>query len=190
MMAKQTMPSDEDLVRLAQGGQLDGFTGLYERYLPKVYNRVRYLVPESDVEDVTQEVFITVLKSLRGFKGTAQFSTWLRTLVDRRIADYYRRHNPGETHLDEDVFEATKSTPAGLSVAAPAAVADDQIMLRRALRALPAHYQDILLLRFAEDLSFNEIAIQQGRSLESTKSLFRRAIAALRDQVGEAEVHV
>jgi RNA polymerase sigma-70 factor, ECF subfamily len=189
MMAKQEMLSDEELIRQAQGGQLDAFTGLYERYLPKVYNRVRYLVPESDVEDVTQEVFITVLKSLKGFKGAAQFSTWLRTLVDRRIADYYRRHNPGETHLDEDVHEA-KKVPAGLSVAAPAAVADDQIMLRRALRALPAHYQDILLLRFAEDLSFNEIAQVQGRSLESTKSLFRRAIAALRDQVGEAELHV
>jgi RNA polymerase sigma-70 factor, ECF subfamily len=189
MMAKQDMPSDEELVRHAQHGQLDAFTALYERYLPKVYNRVRYLIPESDVEDVTQEVFITVLKSLRGFKGTAQFSTWLRTLVDRRIADYYRRHNPGETHLDEDAHEA-KSTPAGLRVAAPALVADDQIMLRRALRALPSHYQDILLLRFAEDLSFNEIAQHQGRTLESTKSLFRRAIAALRDQVGEAELHV
>jgi DNA-directed RNA polymerase specialized sigma24 family protein len=64
---------------------------------------------------------------------------------------------------------------------------DDAIVIRKAMRALPDDYQDILLLRFAEGLQFNQIAQMRGQSLEATKSLFRRAIAALRRQMGEPD---
>jgi hypothetical protein len=70
-------PSDEELARSAQQGKQDAFVMLYERYFPNVLARVRFKVPENDVEDVTQEIFIAVMKSLGGFKGQAKFSTWL-----------------------------------------------------------------------------------------------------------------
>jgi len=176
--------SDSGLVRLAQQGNRDAFTGLYERYLPMVYKRVRYAVPERDVEDVTQDIFIAVLRSLKGFKGDALFSTWLRTLTKRRIADYYRRKNPAEHELDIDVGEADDLIGEGDT--SPSSL-DDSIVIRKAMRALPEDYQDIVLLRFAEGLQFNEIAQLRGQSLEATKSLFRRAIAALRRQMGEPD---
>ena len=176
--------SDSMLVRLAQQGNRDAFTGLYERYLPMVYKRVRYAVPERDVEDVTQDIFIAVLRSLKGFKGDALFSTWLRTLTKRRIADYYRRKNPAEHELDVDVGEADDLIGEGDT--SPGSL-DDSIVIRKAMRALPEDYQDIVLLRFAEGLQFNEIAQLRGQSLEATKSLFRRAIAALRRQMGEPD---
>ena len=53
-MVDERPPSDEELIRLAKRGSLEAFTSLYERYLPVVYNRVRYVVPEQDVEDVCQ----------------------------------------------------------------------------------------------------------------------------------------
>jgi DNA-directed RNA polymerase specialized sigma24 family protein len=53
---------------------------------------------------------------------------------------------------------------------------------------LPDHYQEILLLRFAEGLKFREIARTMGQSLEATKSLYRRAMDALRDIVGDLNV--
>jgi RNA polymerase sigma-70 factor (ECF subfamily) len=178
--------SDSGLVRLAQEGNRDAFSGLYERYLPMVYKRVRYAVPERDVEDVTQDIFMAVLRSLKGFKGDALFSTWLRTLTKRRIADYYRRKNPAEHELDVDLGEAddligeadTSITGGNL---------DDAILIRKAMRSLPEDYQEIVLLRFAEGLQFNEIAQMRGQSLEATKSLFRRAISALRRQMGEPD---
>ena len=178
-------PNDEALVRLAQQGNLEAFNNLYQHYLPAVYNRVRYVVPEQDVEDVVQEVFISVVKSLDSFKGNAQFSTWLRTLTNRRVADYYRKQKPLEAELDVDLSEANPGQVPGLRVAARTAAVDDAMMLRQALRALPDNYREVLLLRFAEGLPFKEIAHQRGQSLEATKSLFRRAIAALRKQVEE-----
>jgi RNA polymerase sigma-70 factor (ECF subfamily) len=176
--------SDEVLVRLAQQGNREAFTGLYERYLPTVYKRVRYAVPERDVEDVTQDIFIAVLRSLKSFKGDALFSTWLRTLTKRRIADYYRRKNPAGHELDVALDEADDVITEGDSSSGSL---DDAIAIRRAMRALPEDYQDIVLLRFAEGLQFNEIAQLRGQSLEATKSLFRRAIAALRRQMGEPD---
>jgi len=175
--------SDETLVRMAQNGNLDAFTSLYERYLPIVYKRVRYAIPDRDVEDVTQEIFIAVMRSLRGFKGDAQFSTWLRVLVKRRIVDFYRRRDPHEMELDVDVSELDQHLPE--KVAVTDGNLDDQIVLRKAMQGLSEDYREVLLLRFAEGLQFNEIAQIRGQSLEAVKSLFRRATEALRRQVGE-----
>jgi RNA polymerase sigma-70 factor (ECF subfamily) len=176
--------SDEALVRQAQKGSLDAFTALYHRYLSVVYNRVRYRIPSQDVEDVTQEVFISALKSLGSFRGAARFSTWLRTLADRRIADYYRRRREVDAPVvldpaDIDQIAVRQPDQAdGISL-------DQQLALQRALAALPDHYRDILLMRFAEGLKFEEIAQVRGLSLEAAKSLFRRAVAALREELGE-----
>ncbi len=177
--------SDEELIRLAQMGSLDAFTGLYERYLALVFNRVRYRIPESDVEDVTQEVFIAVMKSLKSFQGKSKFSAWLRTLTNRKVADYYRRRNRDQSDMSSEFDEEALQAANPKSITAPP-MSDDQIILRQAMQTLPEHYQDILLLRFAEGLRFNEIAQLQGKTLESTKSLYRRAIASIRKQLEDS----
>lgn len=182
-MDRSTHTSDEELVRAAQGGGLEAFDLLYERYFPFVYRRVRYVAPPDDVEDITQEIFIAVARSLKSFRYEARFSTWLRTLVNRQVADYYRERKPASLSLDgpnpttpgpENWLEM-EARPAedGLSKT------DDQIILRQALQKLPPHYREIILLRFADGLRFEEIAQFQCQSLEATKSLFRRAIASL-----------
>jgi RNA polymerase sigma-70 factor, ECF subfamily len=175
-MKSTSQPGDSELVEAARQGKPEALTLLYERYLPMVYNRVRYTVPAEDVEDVTQEVFIAAIRSLKGFRGEAKFSTWLRTLTVRQIAEYYRkRHSPGVL-LDENLH-----APHDLSAT------EDAILLRQAFRKLPNKYQEIILIRFAEGLPFQEIARLQGCSLEAVKSLFRRAIAALHKQVNAHE---
>ena len=181
----QRTPGDDELVRLAQQGSLDAFTDLYQRYLPVVYNRVRYVVPERDIEDVVQEVFISLMKALRSYRGNSKFSTWLRTLTNRRIVDYYRRRSRTEIQLEAEQSEAETSVAPELITAAESPAIEDRVVLRQMLQALPEPYQEVILLRFAEELPFDEIARVRGQSLEATKSLFRRALATLRKQVGE-----
>jgi RNA polymerase sigma-70 factor (ECF subfamily) len=164
-------------------GALDAFTMLYERYLPVVYRRVRYVIPEPDVEDVTQEIFIAMLKSLKHFRYEAKFSTWLRTLVNRQVADYYRRRKPSDVYDPVDVSESESRPLMAWRDDQDAGAVDDAIILRQALQRLPGNYQEILLLRFVDGLRFEEIARLQDHSLEATKSLFRRAIATLQKQV-------
>lgn len=182
------MPSDAELIRKIVQGHSDMFAILYERHLSSVYNRVRFRIPESDVEDVTQEVFITALRSLNSFKGNAQFSTWLRTLTNRRVADFYRNKEVTETQSEPLRGDGAQQRMEQLSVASKNTASDDRIILKEALLQLPEHYQEILLLRFAEGLKFREIARVMGQSLEATKSLYRRAMDSLRDVVGELDV--
>lgn len=151
---------------------MEAFSALYEYYLPIVFNRVRCTIPEEDVEDVTQDVFIAVLRSLKGFRGEARFGTWLRTITNRQIAEYYRHRRPAAVPLNDRL----KAPPDPVA-------SEDAIMLRQAFRKLSRAYREILLLRFAEQMPFHEIATMQGCSLEAAKSLFRRAVTALHKQV-------
>lgn len=181
-------PTDAELIQKIVRGQMDAFAVLYERHLPSVYNRVRYRIPESDVEDVTQEVFITALRSLKSFRGNAKFSTWLRTLTNRRVADFYRSKEVANTQSEPLRGEGEKLRMELLAVQSKSSISDDRIVLREAIVKLPDHYQEVLLLRFADGLKFREIAKTMGQSLEATKSLYRRAMSALRDVVGDLNV--
>lgn len=180
-MVNPTHTSDEELIRAAQGGRVEAFDLLYQRYFPVVYKRVRYVVPQDEVEDVTQEIFIAVAHSLKSFRYEARFSTWLRTLVNRQVADYYRERKPASLSLDgagahdQEYLLEVEAHPLKDGLAGT----DDQIILRQALQKLSPHYREIILLRFADGLRFEEIARLQCQSLEATKSLFRRAIASL-----------
>jgi RNA polymerase sigma-70 factor, ECF subfamily len=175
--------SDEELVHGAQAGKQEAFTCLYERYLPIVFSRVRFKVPEADVEDITQEIFIDVIKSLANFRGNSKFSTWLWTLTNHKIADYYRINK--SKFMQQGHSEETTQQPSSTHSSAPTSSADDLICIQRSMRKLTKPYQEILLLRFVEQIPFNEIALRNGQSLEATKSLFRRAVAALRKEMDE-----
>jgi len=167
--------SDEFLIQKYRDGSKEAFDMLYHRHLPKVYKRVRYVVPENDVEDVTQEIFIAVLKSLSSFRGDAKFGTWLRTLTNHKVAEFYRRRTRKQEPRLAPLSDAAAKMTGGTSQSL-----EERIFLQRALQSLPENYREIILLRFAEDLQFNEIADLTNQNLEATKSLFRRAITALR----------
>jgi RNA polymerase sigma-70 factor (ECF subfamily) len=171
--------SDDALIHEYKLGSLEAFNLLYARHLPAVHNRVRYVVPAEDVEDVTQEVFIAALHSLGSFRGDSQFSTWLRTLTNHKVAEYYRKRNRKKEAPQVPLLE-TK-----LRVESTGPGSEERIVLQAALNQLPAEYREVLLLRFSEDLQFNEIARITGQNLEATKSLFRRAVAKLRSILEE-----
>lgn len=174
--------SDETLIRRCKQGDPDAFASLYDRYLPRVFNRVRYMVPEPDVEDVTQEVFLALLKSLHTFRGDSLFTTWLRTLINHKVAEYYRRRYRRRDNLRADLSQAESradhSNPRNM---------EERIALQRSLLRLPKSYREVILLRFAEGLPFDEIARLLRQNPEATKSLFRRAIAALRNSLNDDE---
>jgi len=179
-------PSDKELVELAQQGDLSAYTTLYERYLPSVFNRVRYLIPDQDVEDVTQEVFIAVIKSLQGFKFQSKFSTWLWTLTNRKIADFYRKRERTKDHLVTNLDDMANKIIQNPRSNISTTTIDERIVLREGLRTIPEHYREIILLRFAEGLRFVEIAKTRGQTLEATKSLYRRALSSIRKQLVES----
>lgn len=171
-------PSDEALIQQFKDGRKEAFDALYHRHLHSVYKRVRYVIPESDIEDVTQEIFIAALKSLPSFRGDSQFGTWLRTLTNHKVAEFYRKRNRKQEPLLASLSEASGRMEGNTSK-----MLEERVFIQDALQELPDNYREIILLRFAEDLQFNEIAELTDQNLEATKSLFRRAISALRNHL-------
>ncbi len=166
-------PGDETLVDQMQNGEWEAFEVLYQRYLPRVYNRLRALIPQEDVEDTTQEVFLAVVRSLSSFEKDSAFSTWLYAIVNHKVSDYYRRRGKRE-----NVERSLDLQEARLLSRDPWPGVEDRTIVGQVLLGLPERYQEVLLLRFAEGLPFKEVAQALDLSLEATKSLYRRAIAA------------
>ena len=177
-------PGDETLVDRVQNGEWEAFDLLVQCYLPRVYNRLRALMPPEDVEDVTQEVFLAVVRSLDRFEGRSAFSTWLYAIINHKVSDYYRRRGKRE-----DMERSFYEQEARLLSRDPQPSAEDRMLVRQILLRLPERHRDVLLLRFAEGLPFKEVAQAMNLSLEATKSLYRRAITSARKElVGDNEV--
>ena len=170
--------SDEQLVKLIVQGDSQAFNLLYDRYVKIVYKRVRYTTPTTDVEDVIQEIFVAMLDSLSSFRAEAKFSTWFRTLINNKVAENYRkRFRKKETMLvDLECAEHRGDLSKARTI-------EDHITVRHALNNIPRPYREVLLLRFAEDMKFDEIADHMNKKLEATKSLYRRALSALEKEL-------
>jgi RNA polymerase sigma-70 factor (ECF subfamily) len=166
--------SDESLIQQFVQGDLEAFESLYCRHVKAVYNRVRFVIPETDVEDVVQEVFLATLSSLRKFRGEAQFTTWLRTLTNHKVAEYYRRRSRKKETMQVDLVQAENQGDDHNAISI-----EDIIALQNALMRLRDLYREIILLRFAEEMPFNEIAVYMKKKPEAVKSLYRRAMSAL-----------
>jgi RNA polymerase sigma-70 factor (ECF subfamily) len=166
--------SDEALVKLAQNGSRAAFETLCGRHLSSVYSRLCALVPLEAAEDITQEVFIAALRGLERFKGRSLFRTWLASITRHKVADYYRKQGrtPSTVPLDDATANLARTDAW-----------EERVLVRDALRRLPVHYQEVLLLRFAEGLPFKEIAQILNITLEASKSRYRRAIAAVAQEM-------
>jgi len=171
------VPADEVLVKMAQNGDRAAFEALCDRYLSCVYNRLRALLPAEAVEDVTQEVFIAVMRGIKRYRGRSSFRTWISAIARYKAADFYRKRSRRPDTIPFDTERDNPTTPRNW---------EEHALVRITLRKLPVHYQEVLLLRFAEGLPFAEIAENLDISLEAAKSRYRRAVAAMAEEIGES----
>jgi len=170
------LENEQKLIAAAQQGEQAAFGQIYDYYFPKVFGRVCSLVPRDAADDVTQEIFISIARSLDSFSGRSSFSTWLYRIVKRRVADFYRKRSRRVEKIPlEDVPEPAAENPFD-SV-------KDQIFLREALRLLPESHREVILLRIADGLPFKEIAEHLDISLAAAKMRFYRAIESCQEKV-------
>ena len=170
----------QDLALKAQGGDKEAIGALYDEFLPVVYRRVCTLVPLLDAEDVTQEIFISMVRSISNFRGDALFSTWLYNIVHRRVADYYRRNAEklDQPEIDENI--ASDQTTIGL---------DNVLLLKQILNRLSYQQREIILLRIVDGLSFKEIAQKLEIELGAAKLRFYRAISSCKEKAAELQLN-
>jgi RNA polymerase sigma-70 factor (ECF subfamily) len=166
--------TDEELVKRIKNGDKEALDALVKAYLPKVYNRVHSLVPEADAEDVTQDIFMSLVDSISSFQGKSAFSTWFHRISMNKVADYHRK-------IARRKEQPSENQP--ITAIYPWKATHDELIVKQALMDLPKKHREVLLLKFTEGLSFAEIAEKLDLTYEATRSRCRRAIEAVRDKL-------
>jgi len=172
--ADQTSATDEELVAAANRGEEWGFEGLYHRYRDWVVSlALRLTGQESLALDVMQETFIYLLGKFPGFKLTARMKTFLYPAV-KNLSIGARRKARRMSGAADDVMESAEARPEG-----GAALAHQDLI--SVVSGLPETHRDVVLMRFVDGLSLEEIAEVLGIPTGTVKSRLHNAIGMLRE---------
>lgn len=152
---------DHALVRRAQAGDEAAFERLVRRHQQRAWRVARNLVPtDEDAQDLAQEAFLRVFKSLANFDFQHAFTTWLYRIVTNLAIDHLRRRRPATSTArpedDESEFDLVDARVAAPSDHLESRELSDEV--RATLASLAPHFQSVLLLREMEGLPCNEIA--------------------------------
>jgi len=160
----------------------EAFGLLYERYVANIYNYIYYRTSNHhDAEDLTARTFYRALKHIpRYVDRGAPFSAYLYRIAHNIVANWHRDHSRRQIiSLDEMVMRTLKRE-------GPVALAEKheaQDFLLQVVRRLPPQRQQLLILKFVEQMSNAEIAQVMGRTEGAIKSLYHRTLVALRKEL-------
>jgi RNA polymerase sigma-70 factor (ECF subfamily) len=187
---------DDDTARLVariQAGEKGLFARLYTRYFDRVYAYLRLLLADPHrAEDVTQQVFISVLEALPRYERRHQpFRAWLfviarngalNELKRQRLIEYVDPVDLEQGHSDlEHGHTGPLALPVDHSLAALGWISDRELLML--MQRLPPPQQQVLMLRYALDLSHADTATVLGRSPEDVRVLQHRALGFLRQRL-------
>lgn len=152
---------DHDLIRRAQGGEEAGFEGLVKRHQRRAFRVARNLVPtDEDAQDLAQEAFLRVFKSLDRFDFSHEFTTWLYRIVTNLCIDFLRRRRAAisVSGVDEDEPGIELEDPAQEAPSDHVEALETAAEVEAVLETLAPHFRSVLTLREIEGLSCPEIA--------------------------------
>jgi RNA polymerase sigma-70 factor (ECF subfamily) len=190
---KGVCENDEALVRAFQAGDNNAFDELVLRHKERIFNMCyRFFGDYEEANDSAQEVFMKVYMSLKGFRGESSFSTWLYRItvnICKNKLKSLRYRFKSRTVSIGDVYEPEKgSSPldiadTSLSPADCLETKQRDLLIQRAINALPPPQKMVIVLRHIEGLSYEEIAEVTGFTLGTVKSKIARARLRLRDEL-------
>lgn len=174
------------LMQRAQRGDSEAIAELYELYVERIFRYVTYRVnSEADAEDLTAEVFVKMVEGLPNYRHTGvPFEAWLYRIASARIIDYRRRNQRRpQTELSDSLKDDLDQTPE------EAVIGQQELLsLRSAISSLNDEQQALLVLRFIERKSHEQVAAIMGKTVPAVKSIQHRALNQLAAQLGETKV--
>jgi len=176
--------SERSLVQRAQAGDEQAFAMLFQGHKKRVYSVCLLMTKDiAEAEDLTQEAFLQVFRSVGSFRGDSAFSTWLyRVAVNTVLMKLRRRKSPPIVSLDEPVSSESPSLRRDVGRADPRlSGAIDRIALRRAMRELPEGCRQIFALHEVQGYQHHEIAKMLDCSVGNSKSQLHKAKMKMRD---------
>ncbi len=166
------------IVQRAVQGESSAFGLLYDHYQPHIYRFVFIKVSRrEEAEDLTHQVFLNAWTTIRNYTDFGfPFSSWLYRIARNEVIDYYRRKREtvGIDEIDPEQFAVASIAPD---------LVDHQLKMKQVLgvlRSIKPDYQDVIIMRYVEELSPKEIAKALDKSEGAVKLMQHRAIRELR----------
>ena len=175
--------SEPELLTAAANGAPEAVRWLLDDVAPVVYGFIfaRVAGDEQAAQDLLQETLLEAVRGAASFRGDAALSTWLCAIARRRLSRYYEAERRAE--LARSALRLIEG-PAGGDPGDKASDFERQDEVVRALAHLPVLQRQVLVLKYIEDLSVQEIAEQVNRSRVQVQSLLQRGREGLRRQLG------
>lgn len=155
------------------------FTTLYRKYVTKVYRYIFSRVQNhNEAEDLTSQVFMTVLQKLKYFGGKENFNAWLFTIARNKVIDNYRKQ-PKWVSLDEALIVQGQDGDPLIHLTQK----ETYDQLGMFLKDLKPDQQEMLQLRFAAELSYAEIGKVIGKREAAVKMSIHRLLQKLQNEM-------
>lgn len=162
---------------------VDYFSCLYERYEEKLLRYIKRITVATDEEaaDILQEAFIKIWKNLNAFDQSLKLSSWIYRIVHNEAISFLRQKKSfGKNHTAPWNDELYAKLPDETDMEAAEELDYSDTLTHRILARLPRQYQEVLILRFLENMSYEEISdilkIPEGTvavRLNRAKKIFR-----------------
>ena len=178
--------SDQKLIRDYSNGNDLAFATLLKRYINLVYNFVyRTCRNNEDAEEIVQDTFFKAWKSLKKYREKESFKTWLFTIAKNTMIDLLRKKrsfvfSDFSDKNDDNKLENILADEAPLPEEILIKI-EEKRSLEKILEKLPIIYRQLLLLRYQNDFSFQEISKILDKPIDTIRSQHRRALAILRE---------
>jgi RNA polymerase sigma-70 factor (ECF subfamily) len=171
-----------EIIESCRAGDRDAFRVLYDLYKDRVYSIAFYFFHDDDstARDLTQQVFLKLITAIRQFKGDATFSTWLYRLVVNSCQDATRQKESARIVTDSAYLEG---------ITAVSSHEDDYAreqrahFVRSAISSLPPKFRIAILLRYFDDLSYEQMSQALHCSMGTVASRLSRGHKMLAEQL-------
>lgn len=185
---------DEALAFAAQQGNMQAFATLVDRHKGRVYRTLFQVVgSDQDAQDLAQEVFLKVYRSLAGYRGDAAFTTWLHRLTLNLAFDWLRARKrrpltvPLEPPADPEERPRVEVASAEEGPEELALRQDRHRQLHQAIQNMPPDYREVILLHHFHHLSYQQIAERLDAPVRTIETRLYRARLLLKKALTEAE---
>ncbi len=168
-------PSDAELIERCLGHDNAAWDVLMERYRRKVFHiSYKFTGRHDDAEDLTQEIFLKVFRSLEKFNRDADFSTWLSSVARNYCIDHYRASKREKQVMVEDLLAFDLAPAASGNPQRALEEGDRRSFLRHGLDRLPPKLREAVVLRDLHGLSYQEMATRLALPEGTVKSRINR----------------